>query len=355
MRRLLVVLLLVASLVAVGRGAVPCEALETQPACYVALRPGPTEDTLAIVEVAGERTFTSSGQLLLTTVLVDDRLDLLEFLQGAADDRVRQVPRRTLFPDQDREQVAEQNAALMRSSQLDAQLAALRHLGVDVEAISNGAEIAAISDPSALTDTPLEVGDVIVAVDGVATLDTAAVAEAIRATTPGDTVELTWVRGGETTTTEVEVLPNPDDPALGYVGALLITDVELPVDVRIDAGAIGGPSAGMMFALSIVDLLGDEDLTGGAVVAGTGSITADGRVGPIGGIQQKVVGATERAEGEPPATVFLVPRGNLEEARSAAVSRQVLLVPIDTLDDAVAALRELAAGGTPSEAIALGP
>jgi Lon-like protease len=354
-RRLLVILLLVASSVAVGRGAVPCDLLETQPACYVALRPGPTEDTLRITEIEGERTFASTGQLLLTTVLVDDRLDFGEWIDGAFDDQVRQVPRRTLFPDQDREQVAEQNAALMRSSQLEAKLAALRFLGTDLESISRGAEIASISEPSALTDSPLEVGDVIVAVDGVETVDTAAVADAIRAGTPGDLVELTYLRDGTRRSAEVELLENPDDPTLGYIGALLITDIELPLEIDIDAGAIGGPSAGMMFALSIIDLLGDEDLTAGAVVAGTGSITGDGRVGPIGGIQQKVIGATQRGDDEPPATVFLVPRGNFAEAQAAAVARSVLLVPVDTLDDAVAALRSLAAGSTPAEAIALGP
>jgi PDZ domain-containing protein len=109
-----------------------------------------------------------------------------------------------------------------------------------------------------------------------------------------------------------------------------------------------------MFALSIVDKLTDEDLTGGMVVAGTGTIGLDGTVGAIGGIQQKVPGALSRGE-EPPAEVFLVPRGNVEEARSAAVPSPILLVPVDTLDDAVQALQDLRAGATPDGAFELTP
>ena len=127
----------------------------------------------------------------------------------------------------------------------------------------------------------------------------------------------------------------------------------LDQETGIDAGVIGGPSAGLAFSLALVDLLGEDDLTGGEVVAASGTIEPDGTVGPVGGITQKVVGALTR-EGGPPATVFLVPRGNFEAARAAPATSELLLVPVDRIDDAVAALRDLREGRVPAEAFALG-
>jgi Lon-like protease len=134
---------------------------------------------------------------------------------------------------------------------------------------------------------------------------------------------------------------------------LLRSFLDLPVDVEIDAGVIGGPSAGLMFALSVMDLLEPEDLTGGKVVAGTGTVDRDGTVGAVGGVRQKVVGATATTADQRPATVFLVPEGNLEDARSVSVPREVLVVPVATLDDAVRALDDLRAGREPAGALAL--
>mgnify|MGYP000260834038 CR=1 FL=1 len=148
---------------------------------------------------------------------------------------------------------------------------------------------------------------------------------------------------------------NPEDPTRPFLGLLLITRIDVPLDIQIDAGRIGGPSAGLMFALSIVDLLSPEDLTGGMVVAGTGEIGLDGRVGPIGGIQQKIPGAVQREDGAPPAEVFLVPRDNFDEARGAVPGQPITLVPVDTLDDAVQALAVLREGGRPDGAVELAP
>jgi PDZ domain-containing protein len=136
---------------------------------------------------------------------------------------------------------------------------------------------------------------------------------------------------------------------------ILTTELDLPVEISIDAGVIGGPSAGLMFALSIVDLLEPDDLTGGAVIAGTGILDQDGVVSTVGGVRQKVVGATTEGAHGAPATVFLVPRGNLGEARSAAVDGEILLVPVDSLADALEVLSELRAGREPREALALAP
>jgi Lon-like protease len=237
----------------------------------------------------------------------------------------------------------------MADSQLTATMAALAAAGYEIT--GEGALVASVAD-DAVTDE-LRVGDVITAVDSDAVTDNRGVVEAVQRRAPGDRVTFEVRRDGERLTVEVDLGTAPDDATRAYVGVLLTTDLDLPVDVVIDAGVIGGPSAGLMFALSIIDLLEPEDLTGGAVVAGTGTLDLDGHVGAIGGIRQKIVGATARGLDRRPASVFLVPRGNLEEAQGTPVGRDVLLVPVDSLDDALVALEELRAGREPSEALAL--
>jgi Lon-like protease len=349
-RRWLVVAVLLALLgggVAFVRGDVPCRVVAVQPACEVLLRPGPAEDALALIEVAGAPTYPSSGELRLTTVAVDDDLDLQEWLRARASDAVEAVPRATVFPPgADREEVAEQNAALMADSQLTATVVALEALGYELD--ERGAQVAAVAS-DAVTDQFTE-GDVIVAVADDPVADSAAVVAAVQARDPGERLTFEVVApDGKRREVTVELGGAPDDPSRAYVGVLLITDLDLPVDVQIDAGVIGGPSAGLMFALSVVDLLGEEDLTGGTVVAGTGTVARDGTVGPVGGVRQKLLGATVGGD-DGPAEVFLVPRGNLGDTRGAPVANDVLVVPIDTVDDALTALTDLRAGREPSEA-----
>ncbi|HSK23563.1 MAG TPA: PDZ domain-containing protein [Egicoccus sp.] len=356
MRRWLVLAVVMVALTAfavgavVSRGLVPCDVLETQPACYVALRPGPAEDVLGLLDVEGARAYAATGELLLTTVAVDEDLDLRAWLSASVSDAVEAVPREQLFPaDSDRDEVAAYNAALMADSQLTATLAALDELGFDVT--GDGALVTAIVE-DAVTDE-LEVGDVITAVDGRPVTDNRGVVDAVQARRPGETLSLSVRRGDDEQQVEVVLGAAADDRSRPYVGVLLSTDLALPVDIEIDAGVIGGPSAGLMFALSIVEVLGADDLTGGAVVAGTGTLDRDGVVGAIGGIRQKILGATERQDGGRAATVFLVPRGNVDEAQGTPVSRDVTLVPVGTLDEALAALAALGEGREPLGALAL--
>jgi PDZ domain-containing protein len=353
-RRLLLVLLLVAMAAVVLRGQLPCDVLAAQPSCEVALLPGPTRDTLDIVAIDGEPTFDSAGQLRLTTVAVDSELGFLEWVRALFSPSTDIVGRDVIYPPgQTEDEVAEQNDLLMETSQLDATLAGLAAAGIDVDDLFRGAAIVEIADQAADGVDALEAGDVIVAVDGTEIRDARAAVELVSTRSPGDEVVLTLDDG-----TEVPLVAtsHPDDPERALLGLVLQDEVDLPFDVDIDAGNIGGPSAGLMFALGIADLLGPEDITGGQVIAGTGTITVDGEVGPIGGIRQKIAGATSpRDDEDEPATAFLVPRGNLAEARTADVAAGVLLVPVDTIDDALAALEALADGEDPAGAIALGP
>lgn len=356
MRRLLVLLLVAAAAALTLRGDVPCGPVPFQPGCYVALTPGPTENALQLVRIAGETTYASGGALLVTTVGVDPFVDPLEWVRHAFSDRVAQVPRETIYPPgQTVEDVTRRNRVQMESSQLDAALAALRYLGRDVAAASRGAEVLEVVAGSP-ADGRLQPGDVLVTVAG-ADVDSAEEAvAALRRRDVGERVLLTVRRGGAREDVVIELGQSPDEPGRPFVGVLLQTDVHLPLDLEIDAGAIGGPSAGLMFALAIVDLLGPEDLTGGVVIAGTGTIDRDGRVGAVGGIRQKILGSLSRDE---PAAVFLVPDGadasNFDEARSTPAGREILLVPVGSLEDAVRALRMLREGERPVGAYALAP
>jgi len=139
----------------------------------------------------------------------------------------------------------------------------------------------------------------------------------------------------------VPTIASEDKPVRPIVGLSLEERAKFDVTVEIGLKDVGGPSAGLMFALGIIDKLGRESLTGGRAIAGTGEITAEGVVGPIGGIPQKMLGARESG-----ATVFLVPADNCEEAKKARHDG-LQLVKVGTLKEALDALKALREGGTP--------
>ena len=160
----------------------------------------------------------------------------------------------------------------------------------------------------------------------------------LREREPGDDVEITVLRDGERRSFTLTTESRPDDDTVPIIGIGFGVDYDLPFDVSINLhDDIGGPSAGTVFALAIYDQLTPGSLTGGMDVAGTGSITADGAVEAIGGIQQKIVGAHDTG-----ATIFLVPEANCEEATGADVADDIKLVSVATLSDAVDALTALA-------------
>lgn len=357
MRRLLVLLLVASSLGFVGRGGVPCGAVEAQPQCLVALLPGPTANTLDILEVTGGDVSTSAGELLLTTVSVDPSLTFREWLQGIFDNRVQHLDRELIYPEGTTvEAVREQNAFLMERSQVEAIVAAFTAMGrTDLFA---GAEVGEVQDFSTASDGRLQAGDVIVEVEGSQIVRATDLTATLARFGEGDEVELAFERRGQPLTTTVTlVVPEGGDRAL--LGISVFDHLDLPVEIEIDAGEVGGPSAGLMFALAIIDSLTPDDLTAGRIIAGTGEIREDGTVVPIGGIQQKILGALTRfdEEGErlPSATVFLVPAANMAEARGAPVTEEILLVPVATLQDGLDALAALRQDQLPAGAVTLTP
>jgi len=225
-----------------------------------------------------------------------------------------------------------QNFVDMERSEQIASAVALEALGYDVVARPRGALVVGVS-----SDVPaaakLEPGDVIVAVDGVPVKTPDELREEIGKRKPGDTVRLTIRREGKSTDVTVRTVANPSDPSKPVVGISVDQDakIELPLEVDIDLGDVGGPSAGLPFALEIARQLG-RDITHGCKVAATGELALDGTVMPIGGVKQKTVGARRAG-----VDIFVVPAGrNAEEARTYAKGLRIL--PVGTFQQAFRAL-----------------
>jgi len=354
-RRALLAAIVAGSLVAgvvFVRGDVPCDVFAAQPACEVALRPGPTEDTLGLVTFPDEETFRpEKGSLRLTTVAVADELTFGEWLSARTSTIVEAVPRERIYPPGfDPDEVSELNAIAMQDSQLTATIVALESLGYELE--GEGARVARVQD-DVVTDR-FEVGDVIIGIDAETVHDSADVVRLVQERRPGEVVTFGLrTADADPRTIDVELGRAPDDSSRAYVGVLVTTELDLPVEVEVDAGSIGGPSAGLVFALSIVELLEPGDLIGDREIAATGELQRDGSVTGVGGVQQKLAGATAPADGSAPAEVFLVPRDNLDQVRGATVAGDVLVVPVASLEEALAALEALREGEDPRGALLL--
>lgn len=311
------------------------------PVPYVELGPGPTLDTLGvdqsgnqIIRLTGRKPDETSGHLNLTTVSVRDRLDLLGAMRGWLDPKRAVVPREEIFPPgQTEQQTDEKNTRDFVTSQNAAELAALAYL-----------DLTRIKVSEVKSNSPsyrkLAEGDVITAVQGRKVGDVADLSTVLDEVKPGTTVQVDYVRSGrpgsvQVTTAEGEGTSGGTRAVLG-VGVTLESTAPFQVKIGLD-DRIGGPSAGLMFALGILEKLGPEDLTGGRFVAGTGQIDASGTVGPIGGIPLKLIAAKDKG-----ATVFLVPSGNCAEAtRNPPDGLQ--LVKVDSLSGAVDALEAVRA------------
>lgn len=312
------------------------------PVPYVTMSPGPTLDVLAerrgeeIIQVDGHRTFPTEGQLDLTTVQVtgpERQLSLPEVL-AAWFDRTRSVyPRDIIYrPDETTEDVATEGTLQMVSSQDTAIAAALRELGYDLEMST---EVFGVTKGGP-ADGKLRTRDEIVSVDGAEAVGAQAVVEAVQEAGVGAEVEFTVRREGEARTVSVRTRADEENPETARVGVTVGRGYDFPFDVDLKVPErIGGPSAGLIFALGVYDTLTPGSVTDGLQVAGTGTITADGTVGPIGGIQQKIVAAADTG-----ADLFLIPPGNCGSALGAAVDEdEIELVRAPTLRSALASVR----------------
>ncbi|MFF4358317.1 PDZ domain-containing protein [Streptomyces sp. NPDC001604] len=330
------------------------------PVPYSEMSPGPTVNTLGnhdgepVLQISGRKTYPADGHLNMTTVRVtsaDYKMNLVEAVYGwlAHDSKV--VPHDTLYPDGKTEQQSTQeNAEEFSQSQESAKVAALKELGIPV----NSWVIVSTVVKGSPAQGRLHAGDVIKAVDGTAVKQPSDVARLVTKHQPGQKVDFTIVPAKEqaaaekknttaTTTRDVTITTTTSDDSgkkRAIVGISAGTDHTFPFTIDIKLADVGGPSAGLMFALGIYDKLTPGDLTGGRFVAGTGTIDDSGKVGPIGGIEMKTVGARDKG-----AQYFLTPADNCKAAAKDTPSG-LTLVKVNTIEDALGALKDIRTGKT---------
>lgn len=312
---------------------------------YVALMPGPTSNTLGtndkgqpLIRIEGRKTYPDQGHLNFTTVTYrggpGGRIDLFTALRGWLDGDTAIVPEETIFPkNESPKQVDQENTRAMQDSQQNAEAAALHQLGIPlttrvvVDGVQKGRPADGILRP----------GDEITALDGAKVTSVSQVTGAMAKRKIGDTVTLDYRRGGTEQKAKVKTVADPSGKR-AVVGIVLSDQYKFPFKIDISIGDIGGPSAGLMFSLAIYDKLTPGPLTQGKFIAGTGTITPEGQVGPIGGIQQKMIAARKAG-----ATVFLTPKDNCTDA-VAARPDGLRLVRADTLNGTIQAINALNTG-----------
>ncbi|MYX16406.1 PDZ domain-containing protein [Streptomyces sp. SID8374] len=331
---------------------------------YSEMSPGPTVNTLGeargepVLRIVGRDTYRTTGHLNMTTVRVtgaDYRMNLGQAVYGwLAHDSIV-VPHDTLYPDgKTEEQSTQENAEEFSQSQESAKVAALTELGIPVAT--------QVIVSSVVKDSPsegkLHAGDVIKSVDGTEVKEPGDVAELVTKHKPGEDVTFTIVpakeaaaaekagrtpEGGRKITITTEKAAASEETGgkeRAIVGIKAGTDHTFPFVIDIKLADVGGPSAGLMFSLGIIDKLTPGNLTGGKFIAGTGTIDDAGKVGPIGGINMKLVGA--RSAG---ARYFLTPDENCASA-AADTPVGLTLVRVKTLDDARKSLEKISEGKT---------
>jgi Lon-like protease len=310
------------------------------PLPYYLFKPGSVRDTEPLISVSGADTFPSEGSIGYTTVSLR-QATLLGLAQGWIDDDIDIYGKDRVLQGRNVDDNRQLNLLMMDNSKQVATQVALEKLGYDVT-VTIGEVVTRIL-PDTPADGVLHVNDVVVAVDGERFDDADDLTRILGDKAPGDTVTVTARdTTGEERDVQITLAPSPDDPDRGIMGVTLqavVLDYDFPVDVSIDTGDVGGPSAGLAFTLAIMDDLTPGELTGGGDVAVTGTIAADGTVGPVGGTGQKA--AAVRGEG---IKLFLVPRQDYADAVAHA-GKGLKVVPVGTVDEALAVLADHGGNG----------
>ena len=312
------------------------------PVPYVILGPGPTLNTLGkdsagrpLITISGHAVYPVNGHLNLVTVSYQgcqgNRFNIFTALVAWLNPHEAVVPESEICPaGQTQKQTQEQDTQEMTSSQQTATAAALTQLHIPYTTV------VVVMQPERGFPAygVLKAGDVITAVDGQPVTGQASLTKLISAHPAGGTLTLTITRDGQSHQVQVGTRQSGGHPVMGVT---IEEQYKFPFQVTISVGDIGGPSAGMMFALGIIDKLTQMSLTAGRFIAGTGEIEASGKVDPIGGIQQKMIGARNAG-----ATIFLTPAANCADTKGA-VPAGLRLVKVSTLNQAVTYLEAIKA------------
>ena len=298
--------------------------------------PGPAPKVGRLIEIGGARTYSSEGSFRLTTVSVDTQVTFAEWVASGFDPDTSVVTREQVTGGQSLNQLQKEQEAQMNQSNQSAKEVALAALGIATPRGDGARVVATIEDTPA--HGKLKEGDLILEIDDEPVGTVCDAGREIDEREVGDEIELALRRGGKKVTVRVPTVANPQDPESPFIG-IAMEEVnytfEPGVDIKFDPGDIAGPSAGLMFALEIYDRLTPQDLTHGREIAGTGEISCDGGVGPIGGVEQKVAGAEREG-----AEIFLAPTLNFAAARKAG-GDDIEVVSISTFSDAIEYLEGL--------------
>lgn len=334
------------SLSAVGAFGLSALAL-VLPVNFVTESPGPTFNTLGefndtpLLSIEGATSYPASGRLDMTTVQVaggpNSSVSALEVFAAWLEDSSATLPSDLVYaPSLTSDQVSAQNSADMTNSQELAQAAALSYLQIDYQeslTVSGTAE----AGPSAGI---LQEGDVLEAIDGQKVKTYQELTDLVNASA-GREVSIDLLRDGQQQTLKVSPTYNEQDQRY-VLGLYLSRSFDFPLTVTYGLEEVGGPSAGLMFSLGIIDQLTEGQMTGGKHFAGTGTIDSDGRVGAIGGIEQKMWGAVNSG-----ASYFLAPADNCD-AVIGNVPKGLTVIKVATLSDAVAAVEGIGKGQNPA-------
>jgi PDZ domain-containing protein len=313
------------------------------PIPFVFFKPGVPDNVAGkLIEIKEVKTYPVNGKLFITSILVtnpDSPVFGAETIVNWAIGPHVVLPRESVYPTIEPAKVINRTSRNeMETSKSTATAAALRYLGYQFT------EFYFISDIRRYSDAlnKLKVGDIITAIDGkpIKVIDEIRTSYAEKKI--GESIEITVERRvskekTSTVTETVTLVKNQDIAAetgeiKPAIGILVGTSAKFPIDVDFNISGVGGPSAGMIFALGIIDKLTEEDLVRGRKIAGTGTITASGKVGGIGGIEEKMVGASRIG-----ATVFLAPRENCPDIKH--VPKGLKVIPVSTLAEAIEVLR----------------
>ena len=331
-------IMVISGLLALGLG-IGAAAL---PVPYVIESAGPTFNTLGkdgdkpVITISGRESFPANGNLDLTTVVLTGGpktpATIFDVFRAWLDSSKAIYPEELIYPKgTTAEQTVQEGEIAMETSQENAFAAALRELDIPFEQRLN---VAGLSEASPAAGK-IQEGDLLKSINGKAITSMSVIQAELAAGAGAPAVVVVERKGAAVTET---ITPTRNSADRYVLGVLLASDFTFPLDVSISLENVGGPSAGMMFALGIIDNLTPGDLTGGKHVAGTGTITADGAVGPIGGIAQKMIGARQQG-----ATMFLAPAANCSDV-VGHVPDGLQVVKVETLADANSAVERLGSG-----------
>lgn len=312
---------------------------------YYVLSPGSARATESLITVSGAETYENAGSVDYLTVSMR-QLTPVEVVASWINPSQDVISEEDLFGRLTPSENRQIDLRMMANSKDAAQYQALKRLGYDIVEHGSGAVIASVVEDGPARGS-LVVGDVVTAVDGRPISFSDELIALVASSTPGTTLTMDVVpfdpeREGAPTARRASVVlgARPGDPSKGYLGVTTFTrdlSFEFPVQITIDSGSVGGPSAGLAFTLGILDVLTPGSITGGLPIATTGTIALDGTVGPVGGVHQKVVAA--RRQG---VRLMLVPSSEIDEARRHAGDLRV--EPVGTLAEALAVLATVGGG-----------